>query len=99
MPTLRRPPLYNFRGGGGGGWSFSTLLSGALKISNFITCLYSIICYNYLFHAESARNYLFQKYSSPAPPLEIERCPPKLKTICFCRPHISHQPFRRKAGL
>ena len=36
-----------------------------LKNLNFITCLYrSVLEVNYLFRAESARNYLVQKYSS-----------------------------------
>ena len=38
----------------------STGLGRALKSLNFITCLYrKSIQVNYLFHAESARNYLF----------------------------------------
>ena len=50
--------------------------SAALKISHFITCLYrTVLEVNYLFHAESARNYLFKKNSTP-PPLEIEWWPP-----------------------
>ena len=52
----------------GGGWSFCrgqiiyfTRLGGALKIANCITCLYrTVLEVNYLFNAESARNYLFQ---------------------------------------
>ena len=41
------------------------LLGGALKISNLITCFHRLIIeVNYLFHAESARNYLFKKYYS-----------------------------------
>ena len=44
----------------------STGLGGAPKISYSITCLYRTVReVNYLFHAESARNYLFQKNSSP----------------------------------
>ena len=40
----------------------STRLGGALKIINFITCLYrTVLEINNLFNAESARNYLFQK--------------------------------------
>ena len=35
-----------------------TGLGGALKISNFITCLHrTVLEINYSFHAESARNY------------------------------------------
>ena len=56
-----------FPAGGGGAGVFvagklfiSTGLGGALKIH----CLHGIVLeVNYLFHAESARNYLFQKYS------------------------------------
>ena len=65
------------RGGGAGvfvaGKLFiSTGLGGALKISHFVTCLYgTVLEVNYLFHAESARNYLFQKYSCSPPPLGI----------------------------
>ena len=68
-------------GGGGGAGVFvagklfiSTRLGGALKISNFIISLYrTVFNVNYLFHAESARNYLFKKnFSPPPPPLEIE---------------------------
>ena len=62
-----------------GGWSLfiSTRLGGALKISNFITCLLytTVLEVNYLFHVESARNL---KNSSPPPPLEIEWWPPYL---------------------
>ena len=62
--------------GGGGGWSFcrgklfiSTRLGGALKMSNVITCLYrTVLEVNYLFHAESTRNYLFQKKTLAHPP-------------------------------
>ena len=55
---------------GGGGWSFGRrqLLNGWLKISFYFirpACLYSTVLeLNYIFHAESVRNYLFQKYSS-----------------------------------
>ena len=55
-------------GGGGGGRSFvadklfiSTRRGGALKILNFITCLYkTVLEVNYLFHTESAQNYLLK---------------------------------------
>ena len=64
-----------FPGGGGAGVFVAgklfilTGLGGALKISHFVTCLYgTVLEVNYLFHAESARNYLFQKYSCPPPP-------------------------------
>ena len=62
-----------FPGGAGvfvaGKLFISTGLGGALKISHFVTCLYgTVIEVNYLFHAESARNYLFQKCSCPPPP-------------------------------
>ena len=47
---------------------YTTGLGGALNISHFVTCLYgTVLEVNYLFHAESARNYLFQKYSCPHP--------------------------------
>ena len=73
--VIRGAPL-DFQGGGAGvfvaGKLFiSTGLGGVLKISHFVTCLYgTVLEVNYLFHAESARNYLFQKYSCP-PPLGI----------------------------
>ena len=66
--------------GGGGAGVFvadkllisTTRLGGALKISNCITFLHrTVVKVNYLFHAGSARNYLFEKYSSPPPPLII----------------------------
>ena len=72
---IRGAPL-DPRGGGAGvfvaGKLFiSTGLSAALKISHFVTCLYgTVLEVYYLFHAESARNYLFQKYSCPPPPWE-----------------------------
>ena len=44
-------------------------------MSNFITCLYgTVLEINYLFHAGSARNYLFQKYCAP-PPLRLNGGP------------------------
>ena len=71
------------RGGGGAGvfvagkLFISTGLGGTLKISHFITCLYrTVLEVHFLFHAESARNYLFKKNSSPPPPLGIECWPP-----------------------
>ena len=72
---LRGPPL-DSQGGGAevfvaGKLFISTGLGGALKISHFVTCIYgTVLEVNYLFHAESARNYLFQKYFCP-PPLGI----------------------------
>ena len=49
----------------------STRLGGALKLLNFITCLSclyrTVLEVKYLFHAESARHFLFQKYYSPHP--------------------------------
>ena len=55
----------------------STRLSSALKIFIFSTCLYrTVLDINYLFHSESARNYLFQKYSSPPLPLGDWMVPP-----------------------
>ena len=65
-----------FPGGGAGvfvagKFFISTGLGGALTISYFVTCLYgTVLEVNYLFHAESARNYLFKKYSCPPPPWE-----------------------------
>ena len=63
---VRGPPLDSQGGGAGvfvaGKLFISTGLGGALKISHFVTCLYgTVLEVNYLFHAESARNYLFQK--------------------------------------
>ena len=77
---LRGPP-FNIQGGAGvfvaGKLFISTGLGGALKISHIITCLYrTVFEVNYLFHAESARNYLFQKKLQRPPPLEIEWWPP-----------------------
>ena len=81
-----------FPGGGGrvgvfvaGKLFISTGLGGALKISHFVTCLYGIVLeVNYLFHAESARNYLFQKYSCPPTPWESNGGPlTKLVTCPF----------------
>ena len=66
---------FNLQGGGGARvfvpdkLFISTRRDGALKISNCTTFLYrTFLGVNYLFHAESAQNYLFQKYSSPPPP-------------------------------
>ena len=71
---LSGPPFNIQRGGGAGvfvaGKLFISIgLGGALKISHFITCLYrtGLEVIYYLFQAESARNYLFQKNSSPPP--------------------------------
>ena len=82
--THIKPPLFNnvpsnkgatirFPGGGGAGVLVAgkLFISTGLKISHFVTCLYgTVLEVNYLFHAESARNYLFQKYSCPPPPRE-----------------------------
>ena len=63
---LSGPPFNIQRGGGGAGvfvagkLFISIGLGRALKITHFITCLYRAgLEVNYLFHAESARNYLF----------------------------------------
>ena len=65
----------------------STGLGGALKISHFVTCLYgTVLEVNNLFHAESARNYLFQKYSCPPPPWESNGGPLRTEltsSACF----------------
>ena len=60
---------------GGGGFFvadklfISTRLGGALKNSNFVTCLYrTVLEVNYLFHAGSPRNYLFQNKKNSSPP-------------------------------
>ena len=77
LNTGVRGPQLDSQGGGAGvfvaGKLFiSTGLGGALKISHFVTCLYgTVLEVNYLFHAESSQNYLFQKYSCPPPPLGI----------------------------
>ena len=77
---IRGPSSHNQGGGGAGVFVAGKLfisvgLGGALKISYSITCLYrTVLEVNYLFHAESARNYLFKKKSPP--PLEIEWLPP-----------------------
>ena len=53
-------------------WQFHILL-------HFITCLYrAVLEVNYLFHAESAQNYLKKKLQPPPPLLEIEWWLPKL---------------------
>ena len=57
------------RGGEGGGTGVfvasKLFISTGLKISHFITCLNgAVLEVNYLFHAMSARNYLFQKNSN-----------------------------------
>ena len=72
---VRGPPLDSQGGGAGvfvaGKLFISTGFGGALNISHFVTFLYgTVLEVNYLFHAESAQNYLFQKYSCP-PPLGI----------------------------
>ena len=52
-------------------------VGGALKISNFITCLYrTVLEVNHLFHAESAQNYLLKKILAP-PPWKLNGPPPK----------------------
>ena len=74
--SVVRGPPFNIQGGGGaleyfvaGKLFILTVLGGALKISHFITCLYrTVLVGNYLFHAKSARNYLFQKKLQPPPP-------------------------------
>ena len=49
-----------------------TRLGGALKTLICFTFLYkTVIEVNDSFHAESARNYLFQKYSTPPPLLNL----------------------------
>ena len=73
---IRCPP-FNFRGGGlkffvAGKLFISTGLDGALKIWLSITCLYRTVLVIFLFHSESARNYLFKKKPQEIPPpLEI----------------------------
>ena len=67
----------------------STKLCNALKIANFITCLYrTVLNVNYLFHTGSTRSYIFQKNSSPPPPLDIEWWPPDENVDTFSRPKI-----------
>ena len=59
----------------------STPLGGALKISNFITCLYrTALEINYLFLS----NCLFKKNISPPPPLKIEWWPPNCVRVRVC---------------
>ena len=72
--TVRGPP-FNFQGGAGvfvtDKLFIPTRLGGALKISNFTTCLYrTVIKVFFLFHAGLARNYLFQKI--PTLPLTVQ---------------------------
>ena len=79
--------------GGGGAAVFavekcyiSTLLGGALKISNFITYLYRTVTkINYVFHADSAQIDLFQKYSS-APSWKLNSVP--LANITYIGQHM-----------
>ena len=89
ISTLRGAPLDSQGGGAGvfvaGKLFISTGLGGALKISHFVTCLYGAgLEVNYLFHAESAQNYIFQKYSCkpnpPLPPWESNGGPLSAKT-------------------
>ena len=59
-----------FRGGGGcrGQILYFDTARRTLKISNCITCFYrTVLEVKYLFHAEPARNSLFQKHSTPPP--------------------------------
>ena len=75
-------------GGGGAGVVFvagklfiSTGLGGALNISHFITRLYRTVPeVNYLFHAESARNY-FKK--SSLPPWKLNGAPLSIGDIGY----------------
>ena len=78
-----REPPFNLQGEGGLGFSLfiPTGLGRALKISDVITCLYrTIIEIPHLVHANSARNYLFQKYPN-LPPREWMVAP--LDIWCF----------------
>ena len=73
-------------------WSFC-------QMSNFITCLYrTFLKVNYLFHAESARKYLFQKYSISPP--RMEWWPPYAKRIYRLWPYLSFpQPWLQTSAL
>ena len=73
-------------------WSFC-------QMSNFITCLYrTFLEVNYLFHAESARKYFFQKYSISPP--RIEWWPPYAKRIYRLWPYLSFpQPWLQTSAL
>ena len=72
----------------------STWLGGTLKFSNFITCLHrTVLEVNYLFHAGSARNYLFQKYSSPPPPPRLNGAPPPPLGGPLSRPNMFLSPI------
>ena len=47
-----------------------TRLDGAVKMSNYITCLCrTVLEVSYLFHAESAQNYHFKNAPSRPPPV------------------------------
>ena len=110
---LKDRRLYNLGGhhsisreGGGVGFFVAgkliilTGLGGALKISHFITCLYrTLLEVNYLFHADSARKYFFQKNSSPSPlppPSELNGAPldySVISSLTFKHPaHTSYVP-------
>ena len=50
-------------------------------MSIFIACLYgTVIEVNYLFHAEFAENYLFEKYYSP-PPWRLNGAPLTIQDV------------------
>ena len=74
-PASKEAIMQSPKGGGVAGFFvvyklfISTRPGGALTILNSIKCSYgTVLEVNYLFHAQSARNYLFQTYSSPPPP-------------------------------
>ena len=76
------------RGGDGvfvtGKLFISTGLGCALKISHFITSLNrTVLEVNSLFHATSARNYLFQKHFCPPPPWKSNGDPLSRLVICI----------------
>ena len=88
---LIRGPTFDILGGGGAGvfvagkLFISTGLGGALKISHFVTCLYrTVLEVYYIFHAESARNYLFQKTPAPPPPPPWKSNGGPLKALLLC---------------
>ena len=100
--VIRGPPS-NHQGGGGGVFVadklfISTKLGGALKISNFIICLYrTVLGITYLFHWVYPKLYI-KKTTAPTP-CRLDGCPvdtfsrPKIyKISCIFKSHYMH-PF------
>ena len=101
--VIRGPPS-NQQGGGGGVFVadklfISTKLGGALKISNFIICLYrTVLDITYLFHRIYPKLYIIKKTTAPTPcrlnggPVDTVSRPKIYKISCICKAHYMH-PF------